>query len=77
MKYEALMRYCPVTKEQKGWEIPLGEFDTEQQTKEFLDKEVPEMQKSAAWKLIGNRILFFIKQKEDPVTPEQDTTSSG
>jgi len=63
MKYQAIIKYCPVTASQKGWEVVLGEFDTEDEVKEFLDKNAERLMPPMSFG--GNRMLFMIKGVKD------------
>ena len=65
MKYQAIIKYCPVTASQKGWEKCLGEFETEKEAEEFFDanaeKLLPPMARQFGF---AQRMLFLIKKKE-------------
>jgi len=71
MKYQAIIKYCPVTASQKGWEHCLGEFETEKEAEEFFDanaeKLLPPMARQFGF---ARRMLFLIKKKKEEETNE-------
>jgi len=65
MKYEAIIKFCPISPHQKKWSAVLGEFDTPEEAKKWIDENVSELLPPLAHQFgVAQRMLFFIKGKE-------------
>lgn len=66
MKYQAIIKYCPVTASQKGWEKCLGEFETEKEAEKFFDENAEKLLPPMAWQFgLAQRMLFLIKENKE------------
>lgn len=58
--FKIVMKFCPITANQKGWEMELpGEFSSKEQAAQYLKENARQL----APPIVGNRMLFGIVEK--------------